>query len=72
MKLKLQITGMNCDHCVRSIEKSLGQLTGVEQCHVTLGEANISFDETRLDKRELIEAIRSAGDFDVSGFNRCD
>lgn len=63
---------MSCDHCVRSIEESLDRLAGVKQYHVTLGEADVSFDESRLDKSSLIDAIRSAGSFDISGFNRCD
>lgn len=72
MKLKFQITGMSCDHCVRSIEESVNKLAGVEQVHVIVGEADITFDEARIDKSDLIEAIRTAGSFDISGFTVCD
>ncbi len=72
MKMKFQITGMSCDHCIRSIEESLNRVAGVEQCSVTIGEVVISFDENQINKSKMIEAIRSAGSFDVSGFHRYD
>lgn len=72
MKMQFQITGMSCDHCINSIEESLSRLAGVEQCRVTMGEVMVSFDENQIDKSKMIEAIRSAGSFDVSGFHRCD
>lgn len=62
MKLKetLNVQGMSCGHCVKSIEDGVGQIEGVNEVNVKLADAQVevSFDEgqTSLDKiKETIE-----------------
>jgi len=60
-KLKLQITGMTCDHCAKSAQDALNTLDGVN--------ASVSFDEGMatvetkgdVDSRLLLKAVESKG-----------
>ena len=46
MKEILIVEGMSCNHCVNSIETSVGELTGVSAVKVDLGnnEVSVEFD----------------------------
>lgn len=46
MKETLKVEGMSCNHCVNSIETSVGELTGVSTVKVDLGnnEVSVEFD----------------------------
>ena len=46
MKETLKVEGMSCNHCVNSIERSVGELTGVSTVKVDLGnnEVSVEFD----------------------------
>lgn len=46
MKETLIVEGMSCNHCVNSIETSVGALTGVSTVKVDLGnnEVSVEFD----------------------------
>jgi len=48
MKETLKVEGMSCNHCVNSIETSVGELTGVSAVKVDLGnnEVLVEFDNT--------------------------
>lgn len=56
-KSTLQIEGMTCDHCVKSLTEGLSSLQGVRQVDVSLeaGRAEVEYDEEQLD----LEAIRA-------------
>ena len=69
VRMRLRISGMNCDHCIKSIESALAALNGVESCAVRLGEAEVTVDESTVGKKELLAAVRGAGTFDVSSFS---
>ena len=56
MRHELVIEGMGCDHCVRSVERALGQVEGVLKVEVELGQAVV---ETR-EGLDLLEALRQA------------
>ena len=60
---------MSCEHCVRAIEQELAQNPGVEKARVTLGIVDLVFDEKSVTKSQLIECIRAAGPYDVTGFS---
>ncbi|RME39407.1 MAG: heavy-metal-associated domain-containing protein [Planctomycetota bacterium] len=68
MRLKIDITGMHCDHCVRAVRDRIGSLPGVGVERLTVGEAIVELDETLTPKADLFTAIRRAGDYDVAGF----
>ncbi len=69
LRMRLRISGMHCDHCIKSIESALSTLGGVESCAVRLGEAEVTVDESTVGKKELLAAVRGAGTFDVSAFS---
>ncbi|WP_308567272.1 heavy-metal-associated domain-containing protein [uncultured Haemophilus sp.] len=64
--ITLNIEGMHCGGCVKSVTQVLTELDGVQSADVQLeGKANITFDENRANVAQLIEVIEDAG-FDVT------
>ena len=62
-EVKLNIEGMHCTGCYTRLEKVLNNVDGVESAKVSLEEkkADIKYDETQVNEKELIEAIEDAG-----------
>ncbi|MDD1505175.1 MULTISPECIES: copper chaperone CopZ [unclassified Lysinibacillus] len=62
----LNVQGMSCGHCVNSVEKSVGALTGVEQVKVNLAEGlvDVAFDESQVSLDQIKETIDDQG-YDV-------
>ncbi|OPY66038.1 MAG: Copper chaperone CopZ [Syntrophorhabdaceae bacterium PtaU1.Bin034] len=58
---KLKIEGMSCQHCVMRVKKAVDQLPGVSKAEVSMGSANITFDESRIKKEDLTKAVEKAG-----------
>ena len=67
--LKLEISGMTCDHCARTIEKKLDTVEGIKNKKVSFPEnaARIEFDSSKVRKEEIINAINSTGHYKVKG-----
>ena len=64
--ITLNIEGMHCGGCVKSVTRVLTELDGVQSADVQLeGKANITFDEHRVNVAQLIEVIEDAG-FDAT------
>ena len=64
--ITLNIEGMHCCGCVKSVTQVLTELDGVQSADVQLeGKANITFDENRVNVAQLIEVIEDAG-FDAT------
>ena len=64
--ITLNIEGMHCGGCVKSVTRVLTELDGVKSADVQLeGKANITFDENRVNLVQLIEVIEDAG-FDAT------
>ena len=64
--ITLNIEGMHCGGCVKSVTRVLTELDGVQSADVQLeGKANITFDEKRVSVAQLIEVIEDAG-FDAT------
>ncbi len=64
--ITLNIEGMHCGGCVKSVTQVLTELDGVQSADVQLeGKANITFDENRANVAQLIEVIEDAG-FDAT------
>jgi copper chaperone len=57
----LKIEGMNCEHCVMAVKKELSKLQNVKVKDVQIGTADIEFDESKVDKKALADAIEEAG-----------
>ena len=62
-KTKLKISGMSCEHCVKTVTDTLTELPGVRRAKVNLrkGEAVVHFDESHIDIANFTEAITTAG-----------
>jgi copper chaperone len=59
----LKVTGMSCDHCVRSVTQALENTTGVLNASVDLegARATVEYDEKRTDPRALASAVMDEG-----------
>ncbi len=66
-KIKLEISGLSCNHCKMKIEKALKTVAGVENVRVNLdsGEAEVDFDAAKISEAELKAVIVDAG-YEVS------
>lgn len=60
-KLGIQIKGMSCDHCVKTVRRELEYLEGVRVYDVRIGQASVEFDETRIQSEQLDRAVQRAG-----------
>lgn len=62
MKEILKVEGMSCNHCVNSIEKNVGELSGVSMVKVNLGdnEVAVEFDNAAI-LAQIKETIEDQG-----------
>ena len=62
-KVKIGISGMSCKHCVMRVSKALKAIDGVVDADVSLEDkaAEVTFDESKTDKKALAEAVAEAG-----------
>lgn len=62
----LNVKGMSCGHCVKSVEGSVGALDGVKEVKVNLdaGQVDVSFDNGKVTVDKIKEAIDDQG-YDV-------
>lgn len=68
-ELNLQVSGMSCQHCVKSVTESVMALDGVEKADVSLEGASvaIAYDESKVSTGEIAEAIEDQG-YEVGAF----
>jgi len=59
--LHLDIAGMSCAHCVAAVEASLARLAGVEVRHITVGAADLSYDDSSISPPAIARAVKEAG-----------
>lgn len=59
----LNVKGMSCGHCVKSVEQSVGALDGVEQVTVNLeaGKVNVAYNNQKVSLAKIKEAIDDQG-----------
>ncbi len=60
MKIKIELIGMSCSHCVRAVEASLKSMDGVSSVKANLGDNSAIIegeDFTELDIEKNIEKI---------------
>ena len=62
-KLEMQVEGMTCQGCVRSVEKKLSGVRGVDYAHVNLGAGHVTveFDDAQTDPQTLLSAVEQIG-----------
>lgn len=66
MQTTLNVQGMTCGGCASSVERALGELSGVSSVAVDwqVGQVVVSHDET-VAQADIIDAIEDAG-FEVA------
>ncbi|ATP39910.1 MULTISPECIES: copper chaperone CopZ [Solibacillus] len=59
----LNVEGMSCGHCVKSVEGSVGALAGVNEVKVNLAEGlvEVAFDEAQVSLDQIKETIDDQG-----------
>lgn len=57
----LDIEGMSCGHCLNAVSRALAALPSVAIDSVTMGRADVRFDETVTDPAHLETALADAG-----------
>lgn len=58
----VKIKGMSCQHCVKSVKKTLEEIDGIADVVVDLARGEASFEEIRpVDDELLREKIKKAG-----------
>lgn len=60
---KFNITGMTCSACQMHVENAVRKLDGIESANVNLlaNTMEASFDESKLNNKDIINAVKSAG-----------
>ncbi len=64
--LHLRITGMDCADCAATLEKGVGNLSGVQSCVVNFGAARLKaeYDAAHTNEAAIVERIQALG-YDV-------
>ncbi|PFN97727.1 copper resistance protein CopZ [Bacillus sp. AFS076308] len=62
----LNVSGMSCEHCVKAVEGSVGELQGVKKVSVNLakGKVDVEYDTNLVSLDEIKETIDDQG-YDV-------
>lgn len=66
-KLELEITGMTCEHCARSIEHKLSNLNGVLASSIDYqkGKGEVIFEGNSLDPKQIVEQVNGMSQYGV-------
>jgi len=56
----IKIEGMSCGHCVMSVKKELSKLP-IKVKNVSIGSAEVEYDETKVNSDEINKAVKDAG-----------
>ena len=62
-QVTLQVQGMSCGHCMKSIENSVGAIKGVEKVNVQLdnGTVDVAFNNNEVDVQKITDTIEDQG-----------
>ena len=61
LSLTIPLTGMTCGGCVSSVRNALSKITVVQETHVTVGAATVTYDPARTSPEALRGALAHAG-----------
>lgn len=63
MQMTLEVNGMTCENCEKSVKGALEELEGVHgvEVHLSSGKVNITYDEAYVGKDLMKEAIEAQG-----------
>jgi copper chaperone CopZ len=58
----IQVSGIRCERCVMRLGGALGNLDGLEAANANLlGQVSLSWDDERVQRREIVAALAQAG-----------
>lgn len=57
----IQVEGMSCQHCVMRVKRAVEGLAGIANSDVQIGKVTVTFDEAKIQKKEIEDAIVKAG-----------
>jgi copper chaperone CopZ len=60
-QVKLEISGMNCGHCVAAVRKALEWLDDVVIQSVSIGEARVAYAPDSISAEQITRAVTEAG-----------
>lgn len=60
-KLKFDVSGMSCGHCVHAVREALTAVPGVTVEDVRIGSVSVAFDENQATVGDLVDAVADAG-----------
>ncbi|AVD56843.1 MULTISPECIES: copper chaperone CopZ [Heyndrickxia] len=62
-KVTLNVQGMSCEHCVKAVKGSVGELSGVKSVdvHLAEGKVDVEFDPNEVTLDKVKEAIEDQG-----------
>lgn len=60
-RLRLDIDGMSCDHCVRAVRSALEGVDGAEVEQVAIGSATVRYDPARTSPDAITSAVGDEG-----------
>ncbi len=60
-EINISIQGMSCQHCVMRVKKAIDGLGGIRNSNVQVGSAQVSYDESKVAKKDIEDAIAKAG-----------
>jgi copper chaperone len=55
------VTGMSCEHCVRSVSEEVGKVTGVQDVDVDLAAGRVTVTGESFTDEQIREAVDEAG-----------
>jgi Cu+-exporting ATPase len=63
VEMELEIKGMHCDDCEKSIQKGVGELPGIDSISANYEDstAYVRFDSTKTNLKQIAEAIAKRG-----------
>ena len=59
--LRLSISGMSCQHCVRAVQGALQGVPGVRVEEVSIGAARIEYDPAQTSLEAIVDAVNDEG-----------
>ena len=63
MKILLNVEGITCDHCVKSVKEAIMKIVGILSIEVDIEKKQVTvvFDEKIAKSQDVVEAIKVVG-----------
>lgn len=60
-RMRIEIEGMSCGHCVRSVEQALAAVDGVQPEQVTVGQVVVRYQPATVTAAQVAQAVADSG-----------